>query len=340
MPVGWRLRARPEDFVVDEVPLFEPSGEGGHTYVHVEKRLRTTEQVARWLARSAAVSPRDVGYAGRKDRVAVTRQWFSVPGLSPDVARSLADEGVRVLDAIPHGHKLRTGALRGNRFTLRVSEVSEAALAGAPARLEELVARGVPNRFGAQRFGRTGDNAEQARALLLPGARVRDRRQARFLISALQAEVFNRVLEARRGREGTLLAGDVAVVCASGGPFVVEDPARDQPRADAFEISPTGPIFGNRVIEPAGEVAAREKAALESRGICLTDLRPPRGIRLRGARRALRVRPDNAQMRDFPGGFWLEFELPPGSYATVLIRAVLGEEPEVGPQTIAGDMPL
>ena len=84
--MSWRLKASPEDFVVDEVPLFEPSGEGGHTYVHVEKRLRTTEQVARWLARAAGVSPRDVGYAGQKDRVAVARQWFSVPGLSQDVA--------------------------------------------------------------------------------------------------------------------------------------------------------------------------------------------------------------------------------------------------------------
>ena len=325
MPVGWRLRARPEDFVVDEVPLFEPSGEGGHTYVHVEKRLRTTEQVARWLARSAAVSPRDVGYAGRKDRVAVTRQWFSVPGLSPDVARSLADEGVRVLDAIPHGHKLRTGALRGNRFTLRVSEVSEAALAGAPARLEELVARGVPNRFGAQRFGRTGDNAEQARALLLPGARVRDRRQARFLISALQAEVFNRVLEARRGREGTLLAGDVAVVCASGGPFVVEDPARDQPRADAFEISPTGPIFGTRVTQPAAEAAELEASVLAECGVPAPGaLRPPRGIRLRGARRPLRIRPEGAICESAgDGSLRLEFTLPAGSYATVLVDELM-----------------
>jgi len=168
---------------------------------------------------------------------------------------------------------------------------------------------------------------------------LKDRRKARFAISALQSAVFNDVLAARPRGIGEFEFGDVAMLHGSGGQFLVEDVEREQPRAEAFEISPTGPIFGSRVIEPAGEVAVREKAALELRGICLTDLRAPKGIRLRGARRALRVRPDNARMRDFPGGFWLEFELPPGSYATVLIQAVLGEEPEVGPQPIAGDMP-
>jgi tRNA pseudouridine13 synthase len=177
-------------------------------------------------------------------------------------------------------------------------------------------------------------------ARLLRGEIVsKDRRKARFAISALQSAVFNDVLAARQTGIGEFELGDVAMLHGSGGQFLIEDVEREQPRAAAFEISPTGPIFGSRVIEPAGEVALREQAALELRGIDLTELRPPRGIRLRGARRTLRVRPDNARMRAFPGGFWLDFELPPGSYATVLIQAVLGEEPQEGPQTTAGDMP-
>jgi len=196
----------------------------------------------------------------------------------------------------------------------------------------------MPNAFGSQRFGRGGRNVEIGARLLRGELRARDRREARFAISALQSAVFNDVLEQRPTGINFLEFGDVAVVHASGGQFLVEDVAREQPRALAFEISPTGPIFGSRVIEPAGEVAARERAALELRGICRTELRPPRGIRLRGARRALRVRPGDARMRDFPGGFWLQFELPPGSYATVLVRAVLAAEPEVGPRAIAGDM--
>ncbi len=333
-----RIRTEPEDFRVEELPLYPPSGEGGHTFVRVEKRLVTTEEVASALAHAASVRARDVGYAGRKDRLAVAAQWFSVPGLDPQRALELELEGVRVLEATPHGHKLRTGQLRGNRFEIAVRDFGDEAREVARARLDEIGRVGVANFFGAQRFGRAGRNVEIGARLLRGEIRLKDRRKARFAISALQSAVFNDVLDARPTGIGEFELGDVAVLHSSGGQFLVEDVEREQPRALAFEISPTGPIFGNRVIEPAGEVAIRERAALESRGICLTDLRPPSGIRLRGARRALRVRPNNARMRDFLGGCWLDFELPPGSYATVLIRAVLGEEPQVGSETVAGDM--
>jgi len=334
-----RIRTEPEDFRVEELPLYPPSGEGGHTFVRVEKRLVTTEEVASALARAAGVGARDVGYAGRKDRIAVATQWLSVPGLDPQRALDLRLEGVRVLEAVLHGHKLRTGQLSGNRFEIAVRGVDDQAREAARARLAEIGRVGMANTFGMQRFGRAGRNVEMGARLLRGEIVLKDRRKARFAISALQSAVFNDVLAARPTGIGEFEFGDVAVLHGSGGQFLVEDVEREQPRAAAFEISPTGPIFGTRVIEPAGEVALREKAALELRGICLTNLRSPKGIRLRGARRALRVRPDNARMRDFPGGFWLEFELPPGSYATVLIQTVLGEEPDVGPQTIVGDMP-
>ncbi len=333
-----RIRTEPEDFCVDELPLYPPSGSGEHTFVRIRKRLVTTEEVARWLARAARVAARDIGYAGRKDRVAIATQWFSVPRLDPRRALALEREGVRVLEATPHPHKLRTGQLRGNRFRIAVRDIADEARAAARARLAEIDRVGMPNAFGSQRFGRGGRNVELGARLLRGEIRAGDRRSARFAISALQSAVFNDVLAGRPTGIDRFELGDVAVVHGSGGQFVVEDVAREQARAEAFEISPTGPIFGHRAIEPAGEVAARERAALQLRGICRTDLRSPRGIRLRGARRALRVRPNDAQMRDFPGGFWLRFELPPGSYATVLVRALLGEEPEVGPRAVAGDM--
>jgi len=333
-----RIRTEPEDFRVEELPLYPPSGEGEHTFVRVEKRLVTTEDVASGLARVAGVRARDVGYAGRKDRIAVATQWLSVPGLDPQRALDLEFEGVRVLEAIPHGHKLRTGQLRGNRFEIAVRGLDDEAREAARARLDEIGRAGMANAFGSQRFGRAGRNVEMGARLLRGEIRMKDRRKARFAISALQSAVFNDVLDTRPTGIGELEFGDVAMLHDSGGQFLVEDVEREQPRAVAFEISPTGPIFGNRVIEPAGEVAIREKAALDSRGICLADLRPPSGVRMRGARRALRVRPSGARIRDFSGGFWLDFELPPGSYATVLIRAVLGEEPEVGPEALAGDI--
>ncbi len=202
--------AAPEDFRVEEVPLFALSGEGEHTYVQIEKIGRTTEEVARALARAAGVRPRDVGYAGRKDRFAVAIQWLSVPGLAPESAMQLSLPGTTVLAAVRHSHKLRTGQLAGNRF-------------------------------GGQRFGRDGDNAKQGRRVLLGEQRVRDRRHARFLASAYQALVFNAVLAARSGELDRVETGDVAVVHASGGLFLVDDVVAEQPRADRFEISATGP---------------------------------------------------------------------------------------------------
>jgi cysteine synthase len=115
-----RIRTVVDDFFVDELPLYEPTGDGGHTFVRIEKRERNTEEVVRALARAAGVTHRDVGYAGRKDRRAVTRQWLSVPGLDPTRALSLSIPGVRVLEAVRHPHKLRTGQLRGNRFEIVV----------------------------------------------------------------------------------------------------------------------------------------------------------------------------------------------------------------------------
>lgn len=318
-----RLRSVPEDFCVDELPLYQPSGHGEHTFLHVEKRLRTTEDVAHVLARFAGARTRDVGYAGRKDRIALTTQWYSVPGLDPARARDFALPGVRVLDAVRHGHKLRTGHLRGNRFRIFVREVAAQQAEAAILRLDEIRRVGMPNRFGTQRFGRDGENADRGRRLLR-GERVReDRRSARFLLSALQAEVFNAVLEDRKAALDTVEVGEVAMLHASGGCFVVEDLAREAERAAAFEISATGPIFGTKVLEAEGRAGSRERRVLERFGVLPENLSVPRGIRLRGARRALRVRPGAATAEYREDGLLIRFSLPPGSYATVLVEEML-----------------
>lgn len=311
--------AGPEDFRVEEVPLYTPTGEGAHTFVRVEKRLRTTEDVARALARAAGVGARDVGYAGRKDRFAVATQWFSVPDLAPDRALGLSLPGARVLEAVRHRHKLRTGQLRGNRFRIALRDVDRHTAAQAEARLERAGRVGLPNRFGDQRFGRDGQNVARARALLAGKRGGGDRRRARFLVSALQAAVFNDVLAARSPGWDRVERGDVAVVHASGGLFRVDDLEAETPRASAFEISPTGPIFGTRVIAPDGAAAQRERAVLAGYGIDLDRVRIP-GVRLRGARRSLRVRPTEVSMQGFEDGIELRFTLPPGCYATVLLE--------------------
>ena len=323
----YAIRSRPEDFVVVEEPLYPASGEGKHTFVWIEKRGRTTEQVARDLARAAGVAARDVGYAGRKDRHAVTRQWFSLPAVDPADALGFELADARVLEATRHEHKLKTGHLRANRFEIVLRGEGEASIETLRARASELVRRGMPNRYGTQRFGREGDNAEQARKMLESGRAPRDRRAGRFLISALQSEVFNAVLEERFEGLDSVEEGDLARVEESGGLFWVDDVERERARAAAFEISATGPIFGTRTREPRGDVAALERRVFDRFGLPGSgELRLPRGIRARGTRRPLRVRPEDLAIEPLEGesGLRIRVALPSGSYLTVLLDCLVG----------------
>ena len=325
--MGYSIRSKPEDFVVVEEPLYLPSGEGGHTFLYIEKRGRTTEQVAGELARVAHVPGRDVGYAGRKDRHALTRQWFSLPDIDPERALEFDLIGARVLEAQRHGHKLKTGHLRGNRFEIALRGRGDS-LDIVNERAEELLRRGMPNRYGEQRFGMRGDNAQQARKLLEGGAAPRDRRAARFLISALQSAVFNAVLEERADSIDRVELGDLARVEESGGLFWVDDLDRELPRAAAFEISATGPIFGTKVRSPKGDAAQLERKVFDRFGLPadLTSLSLPRGVRARGSRRPLRVRPADLEVSALAegDGLLLKCGLPSGAYVTVLLDLLVG----------------
>lgn len=313
------IRSTPEDFRVEEIPLYPLLGEGPHTYLLIEKRERTTDAVLRDLARQLAVERRDVGYAGRKDRHAVTRQWFSVPVLDPEQALALELPGARVLEAHRHPHKLRVGQLSGNRFEIVVRDVDEAQGEHARQALKRLEESGLPNRFGPQRFGFEGKNVERGVEVLRAKRLRGDRRHATLMVSALQSEVFNRLL-ARRD-VGRLLPGDIAVVHASGGLFQIDDPAGEEERLRSFVISPTGPIFGTKMKRPAGAVGELEQQVLDELGIGdLRTLRPPRGLRLFGSRRALRIKPENLAATWHGSVLELGFELPAGSYATVLLE--------------------
>ncbi len=322
-----RTRTTPEDFRVIEEPLYETTGEGNHTFVFVEKRGRTTEQVARELARAGGVSQKDVGYAGRKDRHAITRQWFSLEGVDPERALGFELTSAEVLEARRHPHKIKTGHLRGNRFEIVLRSDRPVALEPIRARVESLVRRGMPNRYGQQRFGRDGDNALQARRLLADGRPPRDRRAARFLVSALQSEVFNAALEERIDEYDGVLLGDVARVEESGGLFWVDDLERERPRAKAFEISATGPIFGTKMRAPTEDVARLERAIFDRFELPdLATLKLPRGLRARGARRPLRVRPEGLEIEGLQGSHGLKLRcwLPPGAYLTVLLEELVG----------------
>ena len=253
---GGTLKETPEDFRVDEIPAYPPSGEGPHLWLQVEKRGRTTRDVVREAARLLGVQERDVGVAGLKDRHAVTVQWLSFPVAGSPDATSIGGDGWRVLAASRHGNKLRTGHSRGNRFSIVVRGGD---LSAARAAAEALSARGLPNFFGAQRFGADGTNADLGRAILRGAndAEVRRASRDRFLrrlaLSAWQSLLFNRWLAERMadGLFARALAGDAMKKLDSGGLFTCDDPAADQPRVDRFEISRPAPCSAARSASPA-----------------------------------------------------------------------------------------
>ena len=316
-----RMREVPEDFRVDELDAFEASGSGEHLLLVVEKRGMNTGFAAKRIAEWARVPEAAIGYAGLKDRHAVTTQRFTVhlPGRdAPDIA-ALEGDGLRVLGQARHARKLPRGALAGNRFELVLRGVRGDADA-IDDRLRAVATRGVPNYFGEQRFGHGGGNVAEALAMFA-GRRVR-REQRGLLLSAARSELFNRVL-ARRVGEGTWdapLAGEAWILDGSRSVFGPE-PFDDAlaARLAAFDIHPSGPLWGK------GELRSRDDArALESAVIEASDAPAlARGLEragLRQERRALRLRPlDLAWDRPAPDALRLRFDLPPGTYATAVL---------------------
>jgi tRNA pseudouridine13 synthase len=381
--IGGRIKVNPEDFVVEEIPLYAPSGAGQHVYACLEKRGLSTPQAVSAVARALGVPAGAIGYAGLKDARAITRQIISVDGVQPDQVEALNLPGIQILWVNRHRNKLKTGHLAGNRFTLRVRDVSRDILPAAEAVLDELRRRGVPNYFGKQRFGGRGNTHRLGAALLRgdtqaflseylgqsqPGERadaqvarsafdagdyaaalaqwppsLRDERRVlaaltrhgdaeqalraldkklrSLFVSAYQSHLFNHLLAQRIQALDQLQSGDVAFIHASGAAFVVQDAALEQPRADRFEISPSGPLFGPKCLLAEGAPGQRERAVLEESGLSLAEFRLP-GLKFKGARRPFRIPLADVQV-GWDDGLIISFRLPPGSYATEVLREVM-----------------
>jgi len=314
-----RFRVSPEDFIVEELPAFEASGEGEHLLLEIEKAGMNTAFAARALAAWAGITEMGVGYAGMKDRHAVTRQRISLHlprRVAPDIA-NLELPGLRILSATWHQRKLPRGALAGNRFKLRLRDVVGDA-AAIDARLRAIAVGGIANYFGEQRFGHGGGNVAQARRMFA-GARV-GREQRSIYLSAARSALFNAVLGARidagdwnTGREGEvwMLDGTQSVF----GPEPATDDLRA--RAAAQDIHPTGPMWGTGELRSEGATRSLEQEAVAP----FADLRAGlEAAGLRQERRALRVRVrELAWHREDDGALVLEFALMPGAYATELL---------------------
>jgi tRNA pseudouridine13 synthase len=329
-----RIKSEPEDFHVEEIPAYEASGEGDHLFVCFEKRDLDTHAAVRRIAEALKVDPRDAGVAGMKDRRAVTVQTASFFRARPEDALALDLPGIRVLSAKRHGQKIRPGHLAGNRFRIRILDVSAIQLQELKSKVTSVLTDGIPNAFGPQRFGRAGDNAERAKKWLRGEDRgPRDRRMRTFLFSALQAHVFNKTLEARRadGTWNRAIEGDLMKKHDTGGLFVCTDVTADEERAKRGEISPTGPMFGVKMREPEGAIRALEANILaqDLEGIDLVKCRSLG----EGTRRSLRIFARDLQLmpEEQVHVCTVQFMLPKGAFATTVL-AHLGIEAE-------GDLP-
>ncbi|HOJ74563.1 MAG TPA: tRNA pseudouridine(13) synthase TruD [Phycisphaerae bacterium] len=387
--VGGVIKQRPEDFVVDEVPLYEASGSGTHVYFRIEKVGLPTTQAVQEIARALGRQKYEIGYAGLKDADAVTRQTLSLEHVDPARVEALSVPGVKVLSVSRHTNKLKLGHHRGNRFTIKLRQVDAGRVDDARSILDVLMRRGVPNYFGPQRFGVRGDTWEIGRALVrkdfdealavmlgrpspvdrgkilearqlfdrgeydaaaaawpymyrnerracrelartrgkaFKALRAVDQQARRFYISAFQSMLFNQIVARRIETLDTLMAGDLAWRHPQGAVFRVEDVAKEQPRCDAFEISPTGPLFGHRMTEPDGEPGRMERGLLEEENLGGVEWLEDGKRRTPGGRRPLRFKPHDAGVtagRDDAGDYIeVTFFLESGCYATTVLREI------------------
>jgi tRNA pseudouridine13 synthase len=320
------IREQPSDFQVVEHLGFEPAGHGEHDYLWVEKTGANTEWVARQLARHAGVRSADVGYAGMKDRHAITRQWFSVARRRDTDWSALTIDGVTVVEVRSHPRKLRRGAHKSNAFRIALRSPDASAMQPAiDERLACIADRGVPNYFGPQRFGHGGANLDLARALFAGKRLRRDKRS--IAISAARSFLFNQILSVRvaDGSWERILRGERVNLDGSGSVFTAEAVDGElERRAASMDVHPTGTLWGLRSEKSRSEVSpgateSLERKATEADGDLSLGLER---LGLKAAHRPLRMRVSELSWEFADEALWLEFLLPAGGFATAVLREI------------------
>lgn len=337
-PAAGEFALDPADFIVEERLAYEPSGDGEHVYLWIEKSETTTLDAIRVLAHFLDRPTHAFGMAGFKDAHAVTRQWLSIDRVDPARLSGWTINGVRVLRAVPHRHKLRPGHIDSNYFIIQIRNVPNDSAARAEMLFQRLCAAGLPNAYGIQRFGHDNMTLGAGLALIhhqfdlfrsITGrdAEAVPRRLRSLMISAVQSEVFNRVLTRRMPDLQTIEVGDIAYLHKNGAAFLVTDSIVEQPRSSRFEISPSGPLPGTRLLEAAGRPGRIENEVFLECHISYADFEHlPLQHEARGARRPLRVPIAEPDFEHCDNVVRLSFGLPSGSYATRVVEELFGRE--------------
>ncbi|MCF6264806.1 MAG: tRNA pseudouridine(13) synthase TruD [Xanthomonadales bacterium] len=322
------------DFEVEEIPFIQPDGEGEHLWFWLQKTGANTQWVAGQLAELAGISARDVSWAGLKDRQSISRQYFSLqlPGKADPDWEKWEIEGAKILSAKRHSRKLKIGALKGNLFKiyLRDCVALEPSLSATEARqktdvcLSQIQQLGVPNYFGPQRFGRGGGNLARAGSWLAGrGLGKRARNMRSLLISTVRSSIFNQLLAARveTGSWNQLLDGEWLQLDGSRSGFLYTDTdAEIIQRLNDFDLHPSGPLAGEISRrgdkQPQAEALAFEQTILQTWQPWIEGLEQHR---VTADRRSLRLRPQNFRWHWQENDCCVEFGLPAGSYASVVL---------------------
>ncbi len=340
--IDFHFKQTPRDFVVEEIPLYEFSGEGEHLILQVRKKNLSTNEMVGQIARYLGIKNKEIGYAGLKDKNAMTVQYISLHKKHEEALENFNFDGIKILSKTYHNNKLRIGHLKGNRFYIKLKKVNPTSAEKIDEALKNIKKFGMPNFFGYQRFGNDGDNHILGEKLAKGEARERNPRVKRLLINAYQSHLFNLWLsrrleintlvnsfkveeiesllnmpneEVKKMKEQKhpfkLISGDVMEHYPHGRLFDFEGEEEDLKRFYERDISPTGLLCGKKVRHATSTARDIEKDYDDE-------------INADGARRYAWVFPTEIEGRfnKQEAQYEMNFTLPKGSYATVLIEEI------------------